>query len=459
MKYVCLCLYLLSASVAFSQAKKSAPASATASPLARICQDPFQVREPAEGWPEAPVRVLFHREKSKAPWSANPAIRLAGLEAATAAGAKTLVCVEESQIEMGHYDSGEPAYAPSWSVTLVRISDRKVYSIGRSLSGGMPPDIKWQKGAGVGRLPTDIFVRWMRLVLDQKVARLKMRLKSKAYDRVSAMAFSGDGAKLAVAQEPYRSGSDPNPPSPISVFDLANGQPGVLMHTDYSVTEMALSKSGSTIATERYGHVEIWDAASGNVTQKLETKKVGSLLFGPGDTLGVAGDETAQVWDVAGNRVVHSAVGSEVQLSPEDAWMAISSSKDGVKVRDLESGRELSAFPRVGERDQYAVSRDGRAMARYNVRDAFLYLPGNPQAQSLELPNLSYDMPTAVAATRDGFVIGNSDGFVGVVSGAAPKPRAFAAGFVGIKALAVSSDGKLIAVGDSGGSIEIWELR
>jgi len=35
------------------------------------------------------------------------------------------VCVKESQVEMGHYDSGELAYAPSWQVILVGLADRK----------------------------------------------------------------------------------------------------------------------------------------------------------------------------------------------------------------------------------------------------------------------------------------------------------------------------------------------
>ena len=30
---------------------------------------------------------------------------------------------------------------------------------------------------------------------------------------------------------------------------------------------------------------------------------LGSLVFGPDDTLGVAGDEKAAVWDVSGNRI------------------------------------------------------------------------------------------------------------------------------------------------------------
>jgi len=74
-------LYLLAATVAWSQPKKTAPSGAASSDASKICSDPYQVREPAEGWPEAPVLILFHREKSKAPWATNPAIRVAGLEA------------------------------------------------------------------------------------------------------------------------------------------------------------------------------------------------------------------------------------------------------------------------------------------------------------------------------------------------------------------------------------------
>ena len=458
MRNASLCLYLLWATVAFSQTKKSAPASAATSPMARICEEPYQVREPAEGWPEGPVRVLFHREKSKAPWSANPAIHLPGMEAAAGVSAHTLVCVEESHLEMGQYDSGELGYAPSWNVILIRLPDRKVYSVSRSLSGEMPPDIKWKKGSGVGKAPNEIFVRWMRLIVEQKVARLKIRFRSKESHTVSAMAFSGDGTKLAVAQEP-RSSSSGTPPAPISVFDLATGQPGADMHADYSTSSIALSRTGNMIATERYGHVEIWDAASGKVTQKLETQDVGSLLFGPDDALGVAGGEKAQVWDITGNRILHSATGSQVQLSPEGAWMAVSNTRAGIKVQGLDSEREPATFPRVGERDKYYVSRDGRAMARDAALSYAIYTAGNPQGLPLELPNLAVNLLSAMAPTRDGFVIGNGDGIVGVVSAAASKPRAFATGLMGIKAIAVSSDGKLIAVADSIGVIEIWELR
>ena len=182
--------------------------------------------------------------------------------------------------------------------------------MGHSLDGEMPPQVKYNKGAGVGKPPTEILVRWLRLLFQQKVARFKMRLKWKEFAEVSALAFSGDGNRLVVAQASRRPLDGPTPPSPITVFDLTTGQPVATMHADYSTDAIALSKSGTMVATERYGGVEIWDVASAKMTRKLDTSKVRSMVFGPDDALGVAGNEKAAVWDVGGNRVMRSGAGS-----------------------------------------------------------------------------------------------------------------------------------------------------
>src|SRR5258707_12383793 len=170
-------VWLLAMAAVAAQQKKSTPVRATpataAGPTAaKICDDPYQVREPAEGWPEAPVYILFHREKSKAPWSRNPAIRIAGLEAASPAGARTLVCVEEARIEMGRYESGEAGYFLAWTITLMRLADRKVYFM-RGIDGEKPPEIKWQRCAGVGVSATKMFVDWLALVVALKIPRVK----------------------------------------------------------------------------------------------------------------------------------------------------------------------------------------------------------------------------------------------------------------------------------------------
>jgi len=460
MRKMQLCLCLVMATLAFGQAKKGPPSSGAVNAAAKICAEPFAVRESADGWPEGPVTILFHHEKSKAPWTHNPAIRVPGLEAAAPASARTVVCVEESQVEMGHYDSGEPGYAPSWGTILVRLSDRKVYFMGRSLDGEMPPQVKYNKGAGVGKVPTEILVRWLRLLLEQKVARFKMRLKWKEYGEVSAMAFSADGSRLAVGQEARRSSSEGVKPSPITVFDLTTGQPVATMHADDYTRAIAISKLGTTVATERYGQVEIRDVATGQVTHKLETNKVTSLVFGPEDLLGTAGDEKAAVWDVSGNRILHSGSGSVIELSPEGVWLVMAKAANGFTVRELESGRELGSFPSVcGDPYKCLPSRDGKMMVRWSSLGEAIYPAGNREGKTLSLPNLGVGMVYAAAPTHDGFVVANSDGIAGIVSASAPEPRAFATDMTSIRAIAVSQDGKLVALGDSSGNVEIWELR
>jgi hypothetical protein len=261
--------------------------------------------------------------------------------------------------------------------------------MGHSLDGEMPPQVKYNRGAGVGKPPTEILVRWLRLLFQQKVARFKTRLKWKEFAEVSALAFSGDGSRLVVAQASRRPLDGPTPPSPITVFDLSTGQPVATMHADYSTDAIALSKSGSMVATERYGGVEIWDVAAAKMTRKLETSKVRSMAFGPDDALGVAGDEKAAVWDVSGNRVVRSGAGSVVELSPEGAWLVMAKAAKGYTARELESGRELGSFADVcGDSYKCAPSRDGKTLARWSALGEVIYSSGNPSGNPPSLPNL-----------------------------------------------------------------------
>jgi WD40 repeat protein len=232
------------------------------------------------------------------------------------------------------------------------------------------------------------------------------------------------------------------------------------MHADYSTDAIAISKSGNMVATERYGQVEIWDVASAQMARKLETRKVRSMVFGPNDMLGVAGDEKAAVWDVSGNRVVRSGTGSMVELSPEGAWLVMAKGAKGFSVSELESGRELGSFPGVcGDPYKCLPSRDGKMMARWSSLGTAIYASGSSSGDSLSLPSLGVSTVYAVAPTRDGFVTANSDGIAGIVSGGAPEPRVFATDLTGIRAIAVSRDGKLVALGDSEGNVEVWELR
>jgi WD40 repeat protein len=231
------------------------------------------------------------------------------------------------------------------------------------------------------------------------------------------------------------------------------------MHVDFSMHALALSKTGSTLVLNRYGGLQVWDVATQKLSRKLETSNVESLLFGPDDRLGVAGKDSAAIWDITANRVLHSGKGSVVQLTPEGTWLVLSRAPKNCSVSELESGRELGRFSCSPDHDRYAVAQDGKSVIGSSILGARVYAVSGSQTQYPSLPNLGVGTLSAVAAARDGFVIANHDGIAGLVTIAAPEARPFATDLTAIHAVTVSRDGKLVALGDSSGNVEIWELQ
>jgi WD40 repeat protein len=457
----CLFLLLAVSGLLFAQQKKtpamSSAAASGATVFAKLCEDPYQINEPADGWPEGPVAILFHREKSKV-WSHNPLIKLPGLEAALPAKAKTLVCVDETLSEEGKYESGEPGYEADWSVTLVRPSDRKRYFVESRFHGEKPPGVKYGRGGGIGKRPVEAFSQWLRLVVDQKVARFKMSLRSKEYEEVSALAFSTDNTRLVVAQE-GRSTLNGTPPSPITVFDLASGKPLTSFFPNVQAYRVAISKASTLVAADTYRHVEIWDVATGKVVHRLSAPEhVSSLAFTADDSLAVAGDNDATLWDVAQERKLRTAAGSYMVQSPAGGWLIAKTGKKDVTVTNLDSGQIVATYPAVGSQNKFAITPDGKALSEYSVLYTSMYIAGDPQPKQVSLPANGVGLMYAAAPTRDGFVFANGDGFAGLVSSSNPQVRAFATAHRAIKAVGVSPDGKLIAFGDSSGNVSVWEL-
>jgi len=457
---VCL-LVCLASILALAQQPKAAAPQPGATALGKLCDDPYSAgTAAAESWPTPPLYILFHHENSKAPWAHNPVIHLPGLEAATPAAARTLVCVEESRVETGKYDSGEAAYRASWDVVLVDIKGRKAQFMRTGFYGEDPPGVKYHRGAGVGKPPVEIFSQWLRLAVDQKVAVFKRHLKTKQAHEISALAFSANGSKLVAAQEPRSSILDGTQPTPVTVFDVATGQANEAFHPDFTVDVLAVSDSGTTVAISRYGQPQLWDVSSpAKPLRVFEADHMESLVFGPNNTLGAAGTGKAFVWDAAGGVVVRSSAGSRIGVSPQGEWIVSLKTTNGITVQNMTTGAALGSFPAVPSNETYAVSGDGQSMAHSSIVGGSAYLQGVPQPVVVHLPNLGVDTLSAAAPARDGFVFANQDGFVGVLSAARPQIRAFATDHTAIHALAVSRDGRLLAIGDSSGEISIWELQ
>jgi WD40 repeat protein len=214
------------------------------------------------------------------------------------------------------------------------------------------------------------------------------------------------------------------------------------------------------IAADGFRHAEVWDISAGKVVHKFEAPEVESLEFGPDGSLAVAGSDQATLWDVTGERKLRSAAGAYFELSSSGKWLLAKREPRGVTVQEFESGQVVTTFPAIGRETKFAITDDGRAMARYSALGGSMYVAGSPDAHSLALPSVGVGVVYAVAPMRGGFVVGDGDGVVGLFSAASsPEPRAFATDHSAIKAVAISADGKLIAVGDSRGGVTIWERR
>lgn len=452
--YVLVCV--LAASVTGAQAKKAVAGTAPGA-AARLCADSYSLPAATDSWPQGPVMFLFHRENSKAPWTRNPVIKAPGLEAASASSARTVVCVEESLSEKGKYDSGEPGYTADWSVTLVDISGKRLYFTRTGFYGEDPPFLKFHRGPAVGKRPVEAMVSWLRLIVNQKVARLRMRLRTEASEEISAMAFSADNTRLVAAQE-ARSRSDSTPPSPITIFDLATHKAVTTLIPRFAARSVAISKSGNMIAADGFQSIEVWDVAAKKIMHTLPAPTIESVAFGPDDSLAVAGGNQAVLWNVANESKVKSASGSYMILSPAGLWLVAKKEANSLVVTELETGKMVSSFPKFPSQEKLAVSKDGSAAATFSLVHSALFVAGNPQAQSLAAPGPGLGMMYSIMPTRDGVITGNGDGVAGVASSASAQPRFFATDYLSIRSVAVSADGKLLAVGDSFGAISIWEL-
>jgi hypothetical protein len=462
---------LAAASPFAAQQKKAVPSAPTLLDSADMCANPYSGNGYATGWPEGPAYVLFHREDSKKPWSRNLAIQAPGLIVASPAAAHTLVCVEEKLEDKGKYSSGEAAYKPSWAINVLNLADHKLY---RSVSapdfeGEDPPLLKATPGPGIGTEPVKPFLGWLRLLIDQKVARFRFRLDwpndvsgSGDFAGISAMAVSQDGTKVAVARQSRNSAA-----APITVFDLVTGKPLSTLRAGWGAKHLALSASGNLIATESTSRtgVEIWDTSTRGVVHRLDSPEFGSLAFGGETTLAVAAGGKATLWDIQTERQLQSIPGSRVMTVLGGKLAVTRKTPQAITLNEMESGRQMAIFPlsRPINGSDYVLSPDGSVMGYLNNGNGAILLSGGSEWQSLELPSINIDNSSieaikAMAPMPDGLVFAG-DGFVGIASHANPKPRFFANGESYIRNAAVSPDGKLLVLGSIESDLYVWELR
>ncbi len=360
---------------------------------------------------------------------------------------------------MGKYESGAKAYTPSWDVYVLRLPDAGIYFQKTGIFGGEAPYIKWHPGAGVGSQPVSQLQEWLRLLFKPDVARLKTRLPYTSSDKVRQIALSGDRSRLVVAHEPYHYSTpqtDLKKNPLVTVFDVASGKRVADIPIEDETSTVAISDNGELVATEHYGHAEIWKVNSHTIVQKLSAPTgVRWLAFGADGNLGVGTQKQVAVVDPRNGSQLFTSPGNRINYE-NGRWLAVAA--DGTSIYDVKTGQPLAQFPKAD--GEVVDSSDGLSEITMSILHSDVRWAGK-KSEYIDVPSIGSEGTghvSAIANSPNGFVVGTNDGIVILLS-ATGSPKLFATDHSRIDSLVVSRDGKLLIVGDSSGMVTLWELQ
>ncbi|MFF4625098.1 nSTAND1 domain-containing NTPase [Nonomuraea jabiensis] len=304
-------------------------------------------------------------------------------------------------------------------------------------------------------------------------------------DSVLSVAFSPDGHTLAVAGHTgdHTRGSwvgggfvdlwnvtDPEHPS-------ALGRP---VSTEIaSVTSVAFSPDGHTLAVASYGEINLWNVTRPAASTPLgkvpgASGRINSIAFArKGHTLAAGGDIGVRLWNVsrpdapASLRRPLAGTGrvTSVAFSPDGQTLAAGSSDNTVHRWNLADPRHPTSLgsPLTGPTSSVmsvAFSPDGQTLAagssdntihRWNLAD-----PRRPHPLGLPLAGPSSAV-TSLAYSPDGrrLAAANADGAVDLWS----LPATVLIGAGGhIASVAFTPDGHTLAAGNQNGTVSMWNI-
>jgi WD40 repeat protein len=301
---------------------------------------------------------------------------------------------------------------------------------------------------------------------------------------VMQLAFSPDGRRLAVAQRwaeerPRVTLLDTRSRRPVARFTIPDREYDLMRYAaDGRTLSLVMTDVNTNLGSDLIRH----DANSGRqlsaplpigygyITAGSNTVRGPLTLTRDGRRVVVAGSEETVVRDAASGRVlrrlpVDFEQASQAEMSADGRWLAVAGEEGALRLLDLRSGTlRLAAGPRDEPVERIAFAPDGRtvitgttdgAIHVWDVRRAELVETLTGHAGAVIQLAIAPDGSTLYSASRDGSTI------VWDLAGSRRLGRQFHAGgqssfFV---RYSVSSDGRLLAVGQEDGGIGIADLR
>lgn len=281
----------------------------------------------------------------------------------------------------------------------------------------------------------------------------------KTNNRVSVVAFSPDGGKLAVAG--WRGAK---------IWNAITGEELATLEGHTSVVEsIAFSLDGRRVATASQDRtLKLWDAATGQelMTFNGHSDTVHSVKFSPDAQRLItgSGDQTAKLWDAATGQELttlhgHTARVFAVGFSPDGRTLATGSFDNTAKLWDAATGRELATLNgHIKAVHSLSFSPDGKTLATGSADNAAKLWQ---VSTGLEVATFKGHAGKvwSVAFSSDGkrLATGGGEGLVRLWDVATGQELIALQGHTDeVKSVAFSPDGLTLASGSSDTSVRFW---
>ena len=306
-------------------------------------------------------------------------------------------------------------------------------------------------------------------LLDVAARRVVAVLPAVAGTATATAKFSPNGAILAVNSSSKTLDPTLKASATTQLWDAHDGQLLATLAEPAGIwaDSMAFSSDGAVLATGvNQGSVQLWDIAAAVPSATIDggDSVVSAMAFSPdGTTLAVAGSGGTQLRDVpAGKLIKMLPAAHAVAFSPDGKILAIGAT-GGTQLWDLPAGKLIKTLPAASDR-ALAFSQSGNLLA--TAAGGKIQLWDTPSGQLIRTLTSANDIIGSLAFSPDGAFLAAAVGAEGTAGGATqlwqvPAGRLvttlLAFGQTLVSAVAFSPDGKLLAVGTSGGT-QLWKV-
>jgi WD40 repeat protein len=277
---------------------------------------------------------------------------------------------------------------------------------------------------------------------------------------MTALALSSDGKTLAMGSIG----------GAVKLWDMSAGKERATLtgHTD-EVLSVDLSADGRTLASGgNDGTARLWDVAAGRQLSLLKHRDiVTAVAFSPDGKSLATGcwDHAAHLWDVGKGTEIralrgHKEIVWDVAFAPDGRTLATSSSDKAIKLWDVATGAERLTFSgHVDFVESAVLANKGKTLVSHDSLDAIRVwdLVSGKDMRRISLAGDARAFEN-MAAFDDGFVGANENGLITVYDTDGKPLRKLEGHNLGLNALAVSPDGKLLASGGNERWARVWNI-